>query len=329
MAWLYTPRTAVSTSELDLSNVTIELFVTLSGKQVARPISWHGWQRRNYIKLLFGTIAEPLMASRGVERLISSLRASRAQRSALPASEKALKVNGGFGAMLPELFAKHDRNDCFLKTSEGSLLPMMDAPTVRFLETWPKSGLMSGGEVYQLRDLGPGTVATDCSTWPTPTANNEKGGGTAIVRTDGKSRLDQLHYAAENWATPCATDSQSINAGKQNRSLRSDVQLWATPIANDAEKRGNANVSGLTGMAVAFRSRRLDRMQMMLGSKSLEKRLPRLSPHFTEWLMGLPKGWTDYECAETGFTRWQLHMRGWLDKLPLPPQLSWSEAIEA
>lgn len=26
---------------------------------------------------------------------------------------------------------------------------------------------------------------------------------------------------------------------------------------------------------------------------------PKLNPRFVEWLMGLPLGWTDYECSAT------------------------------
>ncbi|MEM7667534.1 MAG: hypothetical protein AAF317_00090 [Pseudomonadota bacterium] len=208
-------------------------------------------------------------------------------------------MSAGFGAMSPELFARHDRDDCFLKTSEASFLQMMGAPMHRFSETWLKSGLMCGGEVFRLADLVPVMDATEFSMWPTPTTTMIKGAGQNSAREDGQPRTDRLDYAMNN---------------------------WSTPIANDAEKRGIVLVSGLAGEATDFLSRRHGLMTMLTGAKSSNS-FPRLSPQFTEWLMGLPVGWTDYECAETGFSHWQRRMRGWLDRLHLPPQLQRIEGL--
>ena len=41
-------------------------------------------------------------------------------------------------------------------------------------------------------------------TWPSPTARCHKGGGQAVTRADGKSRLDMLDWAAEAWTSPTA-----------------------------------------------------------------------------------------------------------------------------
>ncbi len=40
-----------------------------------------------------------------------------------------------------------------------------------------------------------------------------------------------------------------------------------------------------------------------------------LNPQFTEWMMGLPTGWTELEVAEIPLCHWQAHMRGLLLKI--------------
>jgi hypothetical protein len=43
----------------------------------------------------------------------------------------------------------------------------------------------------------------------------------------------------------------------------------------------------------------------------------RLNPEFTEWLMGLPHGWTDFAPVGTGSYPWRQRMRSVLCSLPI------------
>lgn len=110
------------------------------------------------------------------------------------------------------------------------------------------------------------------------------------MRTDGKSRMDLLHYRAEQGFTRpapliCLDGPQSSLHAPNSR------PLWALMIASH-------------GRAV---SRRI--------LKSRARR--RLNPLFVGWLMGWPIGHALCACSATEFIHWQRHMRGALSQLPM------------
>jgi hypothetical protein len=47
-------------------------------------------------------------------------------------------------------------------------------------------------------------LSMQATAWPSPTARMHKGGGDAVTREDGKSRLDMLDWAAEAWSPSTA-----------------------------------------------------------------------------------------------------------------------------
>jgi len=129
------------------------------------------------------------------------------------------------------------------------------------------------------------------SSWPTPAAQNWKGSSPdSVTRADGKSRMDILHYRAEQgFIRP---DPAIMPHGR--RSLPHapiSRPLWASTIASH-------------GRVV---SRRI--------LKARARR--RLNPLFVGWLMGWPIGHALCACSETEFTHWQQHMRGALSQLPM------------
>jgi hypothetical protein len=127
--------------------------------------------------------------------------------------------------------------------------------------------------------------------WPTPAAQNWKGSSPAsAMRADGKSRMDILHYRAEQGFTrpdlPILRDGvRSLRHGPISR------PLWASMIASHGRVVSRRILKG--------RSRR------------------RLNPLFVGWLMGWPIGHALCACSETEFTLWQQHMRGALSQLPM------------
>lgn len=127
--------------------------------------------------------------------------------------------------------------------------------------------------------------------WPTPAAQNWKGSSEAsITRTDGKSRMDLLHYRAEQGFTrldPVITQ----DGGRCSPHAPISRPLWASTIASH-------------GRVV---SRRI--------LKGRSKR--RLNPLFVGWLMGWPIGHALCACSATEFTHWRQHMRGALSQLPM------------
>ena len=127
--------------------------------------------------------------------------------------------------------------------------------------------------------------------WPTPAAQNWKGSSEAsITRADGKSRMDILHYRAEQgFSRPDPVTMPHGHPSFPHAPI--SRRLWAFMIASH-------------GRVV---SRRL--------LKGRPKQ--RLNPLFVGWLMGWPIGHALCACSATEFTRWQRRMRGALSRLPM------------
>ena len=127
--------------------------------------------------------------------------------------------------------------------------------------------------------------------WPTPAAQNWKGSSEAsITRTDGKSRMDLLHYRAEQGFTrPAPLTSPDGQRSSPHAPI--SRPLWASMIASHGRVVSRRILKG--------RSRR------------------RLNPLFVGWLMGWPIGHALCACSATEFTLWQRHMRGALSQLSM------------
>jgi hypothetical protein len=110
-----------------------------------------------------------------------------------------------------------------------------------------------------------------------------------VTRTDGKSRMDILHYRAEQGFTRPAP---AITADGRRCSPHAPISrpLWASMIASHGR--------GTCRRILKGRSKR------------------RLNPLFVGWLMGWPIGHALCACSGTEFTLWQQHMRGALSQLP-------------
>ena len=127
--------------------------------------------------------------------------------------------------------------------------------------------------------------------WPTPAAQNWKGSSEAsITRTDGKSRMDLLHYRAEQGFT---RPVPPIMPHGPQSSPHAPISrpLWASMIASHGRATSKRILKG--------RARR------------------RLNPLFVGWLMGWPIGHALCACSETEFILWQQRMRGALSQLPM------------
>ncbi len=129
------------------------------------------------------------------------------------------------------------------------------------------------------------------SQWPTPAAQNWKGSSEAsITRADGKSRMDILHYRAEQGFT--RPDPVTTPDGRQSLPHAPISRpLWASMIASHGRV--------VSRRILKARSRR------------------RLNPLFVGWLMGWPIGHALCACSATEFIHWQQHMRGALSQLPM------------
>ncbi|WP_240793941.1 DNA methyltransferase [Pseudorhodobacter turbinis] len=145
------------------------------------------------------------------------------------------------------------------------------------------------GQSYGSGGMPP--LPAQAAQWPTPAAQNWKGSSEAsIIRADGKSRMDILHYRAEQGFTHPAP---AITPDGRQCSHHAPISrpLWASMIASH-------------GRAA---SRRI--------LKARARR--RLNPLFVGWLMGWPIGHALCACSATEFTLWQQRMRGALSQQPM------------
>ncbi len=148
-----------------------------------------------------------------------------------------------------------------------------------------------GGPGQSYGSDGTPPLPAQAAQWPTPAAQNWKGSSpNSITRADGKSRMDILHYRAEQGFTRPAP---AITPHGQRSLPHAPISrpLWASLIASH-------------GRAV---SRRLLRARARR----------RLNPLFVGWLMGWPIGHALCACSATEFTHWQRRMRGALSQLPM------------
>ena len=113
----------------------------------------------------YGTTCEPLMESDGKAASMSSAAGFRAKTLAWPGKDWDWLANApGFGVKCSGSFAKWNRDSYSWKTAQCSLFEDLE----QSLETWPRWGLMRGGECWALPMLEPRICESASGLWPTP-----------------------------------------------------------------------------------------------------------------------------------------------------------------
>ena len=222
-----------------------------------------------------GTTCGLSTANRGAERSTSSAAASRArtylaQERARESTEREVDC----GLNLQESLARYDPATHLWRTRQCSLFEGLG----ECLETFPKSGTMRNGSLWERTTAEPRTDERECGYWRTPDA----GAGGEI--SDEKA----ADYAA---GKPRKSGSAiQIRLCDQVRHRR----LYPTPTRSDYKGRGpNSKQQELHEIVNG-------------GIQTLPTKTARLNPNWVEWLMGWPIGWTDLKPLETGrFLSWR------------------------
>ena len=160
------------------------------------------------------------------------------------------------------------------------------------------------------------TSANDCSSWPTPRA--QEPGSTSPGYRKG------LSETARQWLTPRASETSERQDTFLKRmadrtdnaygSLTTQATTWPTPLSRDWKDSPGMKKreTGQTSLAeTAFQLGRQDHETSKHGDLSQL----RLNPLFTEWLMGWPTGWTGSASVATAWCRWLPLMRSELLRL--------------
>lgn len=119
-------------------------------------------------------------------------------------------------------------------------------------QQWQSPGAMGGGSVSRGGDrVGERLLAGQAEqfvamAWPSPRARDHKGSGNTTERPDGKSRLDQLDFAAENFSPPVPALTGQESPKPSGRRLNAAFVCWlmgapwywtrAEPISCGAEE---------------------------------------------------------------------------------------------
>lgn len=287
MVWLYVPGLEASNLALISHSLNTAASVTSRGKPIQRQFLSRAWRRASWMRLLSGMTLSPSMGVHGVESLISSLRASLASPGVAPAGAMELMTNDGCGQRSLGSFARLNPDGCSWRTCHVSLTG--DWP--KFSGIWPYAGSMRNGTCFQQRKRVPPTSANGCLSLPTPAAADSGRGSDTYPRGNLT-----LTGAIKRLPTPTATDAKGRaytydggDKSKRRLSLTGMARLLPTPMVRDSRSLKGAQ-----------------RMGNAEGSEPLVVKVGgALNPHFVEWMMGLPIGWTAFEPVGTpSFQRW-------------------------
>jgi len=201
-------------------------------------------------------------------------RACLASLQALPGRGVVVRMTDGSGTIPWTLFRKLVPGSASLRTSPASLQLIEDEPSSESSVGWPKSGLMSGGSIYQLPPLVRITGGRGCGLWPTP-KGSRAGPDYAAVESRGKSPIA---------GASLQTVVMALELGRWQQLPNGLVHVPA------AAKTGAIGTHATEVIAdVPTRGTRITTTQSSVGGI--------VNPAFVEWLMGFPMGWTELDAS--------------------------------
>jgi len=174
-----------------------------------------------------------------------------------------------------------------LRTSQRSL----GGVWTPYSQTFPRSGMMRNGIVFQLPPLALRTKGTASRLLPTQTMDSDR----KTEYAQGGTPLG----AAINWPTPTTADAwtDKLKSTQQKEgsmhcvTLGQAVRMWPTPCARDYR-------SGMSEEALEKRKEYPRGVNLAEETQRREGN-GRLNPAWVEWLMGFPTGWTESNASGT------------------------------
>ena len=278
MTWLYippqcldsAPEAVPSSSDSTSRSVALAASATWREKRMPPPYWSRAWKRANWLRRLSGATLEVSRAHRGVESWISSLRATRASRTAAPAGGSERPTIAGCSIRFSGSSTKCGLVVSSARTSRGTP-PDSSPSSFRHWKEWATALRRVSSARWK---SAPPTSGSDCSSspnWRSPTDESSRGGAdpdrvlnphprqrvnlsdqTSVWRTprtgQGDYQYDRgnpekptptLEGQAKHWPTP---DSGAFNAtgdtGRARRNRR-QVEAWGTPRVGSHGGSGN------------------------------------------------------------------------------------------
>ena len=307
--WLYLPTSclsapAMAASILGCESLTQQLEPSASwkGKLLSRRSWRRALQTAPWTRRLFGRTCAPLMAARGAEQWISSLRATRVNHSALLVSGAAKPTLVISGRTSRESSARSRPSGASSKTSAATC----DWDFAKSPASYERWVIALRRDSLQRRKSARLTGASACSRWPTVTAEGTRM-STRRPGTGGRILAEE----ARNWKTPHGLTNNGDGGGGE---FHKQVTHWQTPATDSFRSRGGdrKNEMGLDQQARSFPQD----LPTSTPGGPFSQSTRKLNPLFVESLMGLPLGWTDSKpLASTVFGRWETVSFRWLQHL--------------
>lgn len=212
----------------------------------------------------------------------SFLAASHANPSLRPENVKEPQTTGICGLPLSKWCVELSQNFAFLKMFQGYSVP---AISDKSSQTWPKQGMVYGGEYFPLLNLAHPTKGTGYGLWLTPTVYDANDVKRTIAgwekRAAYRQSIGRDHIAPAGLAEQVWLEENNIPLM---------ISKWPTPTVDDAN-----NVTRDSG-----------KYQSLSRAVRKAEGGGKLSPRWVEWLIGWPIGWTSLEPLSLDY------MRDWL-----------------
>lgn len=289
------------------------------------------WRRASkaahWTRLLSGLTYAHSTLDAGAERWIASLRDSRAKTSASPGGAQAwMARDPAFSSKSSALPTIAVRGSSFWRTSQASLLPppplwtrpkanSTSARPPASWENWPTAGGTRNGSLFQRPTWAPAISGTGGSAsrgdqWLTPNVPNggrhvpEELVGSKGMTAEGQKRTVGLESQTKYWATPKANDAEkrgNVTLRPGLPELVGQAQSWPTPAARDGKGANSETHCTLTGGG----RKHMDQLANFVAYSPLAQQISdgppsapstpssprRLNPIFASWLMGWPSTW--------------------------------------
>ena len=332
------PALSALNSVLKSQSPTIEQSAWWNGKSRSLAELRRAFKKDRSLRYLLGMTLPPLTGDVCADLFLLSLRGFLASRSQLPANEREPATNVGSGRISRGSSAKSRRKSSSSRTSpDYSSTPLATLTDGKwkssqmtllgewepFSGTWPGSGSMRNGVVYERPTLAPVTAGKESSfwptapgNWPTPDANAMNDGESPEtfharreklkrIGNNGNGAGTPLTVASVQWQTPQARDHRSgetVAEYGNARPLNEQVSRWNTPKATQGmgkhSRTNGKDYLKLDGQAEAFQSSPTDPLTQdgkTCWCKVLGCVLPghkrKLNPLFVTWLQGWPIWW--------------------------------------
>jgi hypothetical protein len=235
-----------------------------------------------------------------------------AQCSLFADLEQSLETWPRSGSMLNGVCYQRPMLELHTSAIASGFWPFGMVPTPCAAAEAPNRGSNKKNGPKSLIEFAQSNIPAEPQMWPTPTVcgNYNRPG---VSATSGMG----LASAVKLWPTPTATEGMGGGSAKSgmkaiNRvkrpsgchrtlALRDAVKIWPTPTASASKGSSPATLTRKSG-----KSRINDRLDHSVMASDGGQ----LNPTWVEWLMGWPLGWTDLKPLETDKFRFALPRRG-------------------